>query len=112
MEIELAEAVAALRDSLLEAASRGTGRDVAFEVGPIEMEFQVELRQEVRGKSGFRAWVLTADAEGGLTRGRGHRVALTLTPRRADGGPVLVSAPEDAPVPDSPSGSERHFRRR
>ncbi|GAA2468108.1 trypco2 family protein [Streptomyces macrosporus] len=112
MEIELTEAVAALRDSLMDAASRGAGRDVAFEVGPIEMEFQVELRQEVRGKSGFRAWVLAADAEGGVARGRGHRVALTLTPRRAGGGPVLVSAAEDAPAPEPSSDDERRFRRR
>ncbi|WP_410537726.1 trypco2 family protein [Streptomyces sp. KL2] len=113
MEIELAEAVAAVRDGLMEAASRGAGQDIAFEVGPIEMEFQVELRQEVRGKSGLRAWVLTADAEGGLSRGRGHRVAFTLTPRRADGRPPLVSAEGEAPPPSEtfPEGATRSPRR-
>ena len=111
MEIELAEAVAVLRDELMDAATRGAGQDVAFEVGPIEMEFQVELRQEVKGKSGIRAWVVTADAEGGVSRGRGHRVALTLTPRRGDG-PLLVSADGEAGDHEPVADDEADIRRR
>lgn len=112
MEIELARAVAALRHDLVEAAAWGAGQDVVFEVGPIEMEFQVELRQEVRAKSGFRAWVVSADAEGALARGRGHRVALTLTPRRSDGGRLLIADEEQPPAGEPPTGGGRGFRSR
>ena len=54
MEIELADAVAAVRDELVEAAARGVGQAVAFTVGPIEMEFAVELRADARGRRGSR----------------------------------------------------------
>ncbi|MFI6106235.1 trypco2 family protein [Streptomyces sp. NPDC051310] len=91
MNIELGDAVTALRDSLMEAALRGEGRDITFDVGPIELEFNVEIRQEARGKASFRAWVVTADAEGSAARSRSHRVLVTLTPRRG-GGPVQISA--------------------
>jgi len=57
MEIALADAVAALRDELLEAAARSAGQDLAFQVGPVEMKFAVELRADAKVKAGFKAWV-------------------------------------------------------
>ena len=68
MEIELADAVAAVRDELVEAAARGVGQAVAFTVGPIEMEFAVELRADARAKAGFKAWVLSGEVGGGVER--------------------------------------------
>lgn len=100
MEIELADAVAAVRDELLHAAARGIGRPVEFLVGPIELEFAVELRQDAKAKAGFKAWVVSADAEGGLSRGRTHRISVTLKPIRPDGGDWLVAG--DSARPDGP----------
>ena len=93
MDIELADAVAAVREELLDAARRGTGQEIAFVVGPMEMEFAVELRADARAKVGFKAWVLaSAEVEAGVARGRTHRVMVTLTPKRGDGGDLLISA--------------------
>jgi Trypsin-co-occurring domain 2 len=92
VEIELADAVAAVRSELLEAAERGIGQGVGFVVGPIEMEFSVELRSDAKSKLGFRAWVLSGEAEAGVARGRTHRVKLTLHPKDASGGDLLISA--------------------
>ncbi|AEM88594.1 trypco2 family protein [Streptomyces violaceusniger] len=105
MEIELADAVAAVRDELLEAAARGAGQDLAFKVGPVELEFAVELRADAKAKTGFKAWVISADAEAGVTRGRTHRVTLTLTPQRPDGSDLLVhGAPSRQQGPGDVSG--------
>jgi len=105
MEIELADAVAVVREELLEAARRGVGQGIVFEVGPIEMEFAVELRVDATAKTGFKAWVMTADVEAGVARGRTHRVMVTLTPKRPDGGDVLISGEADqAPGPGDISG--------
>ncbi|MEU0924531.1 trypco2 family protein [Streptomyces malaysiensis] len=71
MEIELADAVAAVRDELLEAAARGVGQDLAFKVGPVQLEFTVELRADAKAKAGFKAWVIN-------------------TPQRPDGSDLLV----------------------
>jgi hypothetical protein len=102
MEIELADAVAAVREELMNAAASGIGQPVEFLVGPIEMEFVVELRQDANAKAGFRAWVVSGDAELGVSRGRTHRVSLTLTPV----GAVRVAGDPEArqPGPGDVSG--------
>lgn len=43
--IGLADAVESIRNQLIDAASRATGRPVAFEFGDIQMEFTLELRK-------------------------------------------------------------------
>ncbi|MGW6839460.1 trypco2 family protein [Streptomyces sp. NPDC054958] len=90
MEIELADAVAAVRDELLEAAARGAGQDLEFKVGPVELEFAVELRADAKVKAGFKAWVVSGDVETGAARARTHRVKVMLTPQRPGGGDLLV----------------------
>lgn len=90
MEIELADAVAVLRDELVEAAARGAGQQVRFTVGPVELEFDVELREDTSVKAGFKAWVVTAEGGAGSSAARTQRVKVTLTPHRADGGDVDV----------------------
>lgn len=93
MDIPLVDAVAAVRDELLEAAARaGDDPRVVFAVGPVEMEFEVELRADAKAKAGFKLWAVGAETEAGLSRGRTHRVSFTLTPKRADGGDVLIRA--------------------
>jgi hypothetical protein len=98
MDIELADAVVVLCDGLLAAIAQGADEDLRFEVGPIELEFLVELRQDVKVKAGFKAWVITGDVEAGLTRGRTHRVKFALTPLRRSG-TVLVAAEPDRTRP-------------
>jgi hypothetical protein len=90
MDIELSQAVEGLRDELLEAAVSGAGSQIAFAVGPIELEFTVELKTDVN-KTGFKAWVVTAGAEAGVSRGRTHKVKVTLTPKHPDGSDVLIA---------------------
>ncbi|WP_327281706.1 MULTISPECIES: trypco2 family protein [unclassified Streptomyces] len=105
MKIGLADAVAAVREEIAEAVDRGAGQDVTFTLGPVELEFEVVLQADAKAKTGFRAWVVSVDAEAGISRGRTHRVAFTLTPQRANGYDVLVSgAPERAPGPGDTSG--------
>ncbi|MED7823722.1 trypco2 family protein [Streptomyces chiangmaiensis] len=96
--IELADAIQAVRDELLTAAARGTGRDLRFEVGDINLEFTVELRRDARLKSGVRAWVISADADAGLSTARAHRVSFTLRPKNTQtsgGWEVGNDAPAD-----------------
>ncbi|MFD0886032.1 trypco2 family protein [Streptosporangium algeriense] len=91
MEIELSKAVEGLRDELLEAAVTGAGSHIAFAVGPIELEFAVELKADAKAKAGFKAWVVSADTEAGVSRARTHTVRVTLTPKHRDGGDLLIT---------------------
>lgn len=91
VDIELGDAVAALRDELLDASDRATDAEVEFVVGPVVLEFMVELKVDARAKAGFKAWVISADAEAGASRASNHKVTVTLTPRRPGGGELLVA---------------------
>ncbi|MFF2301868.1 trypco2 family protein [Streptomyces sp. NPDC058128] len=94
-DIELADAIESVRNQLVEAAGRATGKPVAFEVGDIEMEFTIELRKEVKGGAKVKAWVVEAGADASRTRGDTHRVSFTLKPRNATtNGPWLVGDDE------------------
>jgi hypothetical protein len=105
MEIELVDAVASVRDELMAAAARGAGSDVEFVVGPIELEFAVEMRRDAKVKAGVKAWLVSADVEGGVARGRTHKVKLTLTPQKPGGGDLLVAGDQARPVgPGAVSG--------
>ncbi|MFD6422187.1 trypco2 family protein [Streptomyces sp. NPDC060198] len=103
--IELADAVESVRDQLIEAAARATGRPVVFGVGDIQMEFTVELRKEAKAGGKVKAWVVEAGADASRTTGTTHKVAFTLSPRKADGsGPLEIGD-------DAPGGSTAHFGR-
>ncbi|MFJ8538799.1 trypco2 family protein [Streptomyces sp. NPDC093591] len=90
--IELTSAVRVLRDELVAAAAAADGERISFEVQEITLEFEVELRAEARAKAGFKAWVVSGEADGAVGRRRGHRVALTLKPKDAEsaGGSVEI----------------------
>jgi len=110
VDIELADAVAVVREELLDAARRGGGQQIAFVVGPIEMEFAVELRADAKVKAGFKAWVVaSAAAEAGVSRGRTHKVKVTLTPKQPDGGDLLIS--DEAAGSVSPGDLSGHIGR-
>ncbi|MDW6063165.1 trypco2 family protein [Streptomyces sp. FXJ1.4098] len=80
-DIELADAVEAIRDGLLAATSRATGSPLRFEMGEIQMEFSVELRREARGKGAVKAWVVNASTEGAIASTRIQKVYFTLKPK-------------------------------
>ena len=104
VDIELADAVAVLREELLDAAWRGVGQGIGFVVGPIEMEFAVELRADAKAKAGFKAWVLSGEVEAGASRGRIHRVKVSLTPQRRDGADLMLSTDPGTSGPGDVSG--------
>ncbi|MEV6475790.1 trypco2 family protein [Streptomyces sp. NPDC051657] len=93
--IELADAVASIRNQLIDAAARATDHPVSFAVGDIQMEFTLELRREARAGGKVKAWVVEAGADAARTTGRTHKVAFTLTPRNAATGEAWEIGTED-----------------
>ncbi|MCF3102338.1 hypothetical protein IPZ58_12175 [Streptomyces roseoverticillatus] len=96
--MELAQAVQAVRDELMSAAAQGAGSDIAFKVGPIALEFTVELKKDARARGGIRAFVVSGETDAGMSRTRTHRVSLTLEPVQANGEPVLIAADDEGDV--------------
>lgn len=96
-EIGVAEAVEHLRAELA-AAAASAGVGPRFEVGPVELEFSVEMRREGTGKAGIRAWVVSADAEVSASKASVHRLKLVLTPQDTTAGQpyrITTDRPDD-----------------
>ncbi|MGX1542588.1 trypco2 family protein [Streptomyces adustus] len=92
--VELATAIEAVRQELRSTAARTD--DLRFEVGPIELEFGVELRQDPKSKAGVRVMVLTGgpDQAAGAAQ---HRIRLELKPQSLHGEALLIG--DDAARP-------------
>ena len=92
--IPLKDAIQDLRKELQAAMQAGEGEALRFQVGNIELELNVVVTREAQasGKLEFKILGWGAEAGGGakLADQRSHKVKLVLTPRRGDGGEVLV----------------------
>ncbi|MFD8935183.1 trypco2 family protein [Streptomyces sp. NPDC059578] len=81
--IGLAEAVHQLRAELETAMAEGADKHLRFELGPIELEFQVDLRR-TGGVDGALRWgVVSLGGKKELSSGSGHRVTLVLNPKNS-----------------------------
>src|SRR5512135_1769855 len=79
--VGLADAIRALRAELTTAMAEGDGESLRFELGPVEMEFLLEVRREGGVDAGVRFWVISLGGEGSVASGSTHRVTLSLTPK-------------------------------
>jgi hypothetical protein len=86
--IPLRDAIRVLRSEILAAREEAATEEVRFELGPVEMEFQVVARKEVGGeaKLGFHIFVAEATL-GGSGKGtdeRTQKVKFVLNPISID----------------------------
>ncbi|WP_159040953.1 trypco2 family protein [Streptomyces sp. FxanaA7] len=89
--VELAQAIESLREQLDTARRLAPEGGLSFEVGPVEMEFQVALLSGSEITGGARFYVLSGGGAKRRERTSTHTVRLTLTPRGPDGGALEVS---------------------
>lgn len=111
--IPIAEAIQAIRREIVAAVSQGEGEDIKFDLGDIELEFQVQFSQQkgeegnMKGsfKGSLKDGVLpiiagvSVEASGEFSgkqseqksKGTTHRVKLTLKPKRGDGSSLDVA---------------------
>jgi hypothetical protein len=78
--VGLADAVRAVRGELGRALEEGEGKGVRFEVGPVELEFLVEVTSGGTTGGGANVWVLRTDGTASRERTRGHTLRVTLNP--------------------------------
>jgi hypothetical protein len=98
--VGLAEAIKGVREELAKAMEAGEGERLRFDVGPVELEFAVELRRDTEAKAGVKVWVVEAGGSGTLSRGTPHRLTVVLNPVDVKTGrTVRVSDQVDGPPP-------------
>lgn len=77
---QLGEAIGAIREELQRAEEGGRGKPLTFRTGPVELEFSVEVRNDGKGRAKVFVLPWTVEGEAGTSRGRVHRIKLTLHP--------------------------------
>lgn len=87
----LADAVRALRSELTTVMEEGREEALRFELGPVEMEFLLEVQREAGGAADVKFWVINLGGKSSVTRGSTHRVTLALNPRDAAGRSPQIS---------------------
>jgi len=81
---ELSDAIKVLRGQLTKAIAEGSGEDLRFGLGPVEVEFEVTLEKAAGAEGGVKFWVVSAEGRGSVTQGARHRVKLELEPLMPD----------------------------
>jgi hypothetical protein len=93
--IPLADAIRELRMEVNAAVKAAAGEALKFEVGPIDLEFNVVVTREGSGggKIGFKifGWGAEANLGGKLSNAQTHKVKFVLKPLDASGKNPLVS---------------------
>ncbi len=91
-EMPLAATIAALREELIEAMRAAQDADLRFEVGQVQVEFNVGVTREAGGQGKAKFWVLELGGEGTYRKEEIQRVTLTLeAPVNRAGRPVRVT---------------------
>jgi Trypsin-co-occurring domain 2 len=85
VEVGLADAVRALRAELTSVMAEGADQALRFELGPVEMEFLLEVNRQAGAEGGVRFWVVSLGGSGSVARGSTHRVTLQLVPKTSSG---------------------------
>jgi hypothetical protein len=83
--VGLADVVRGVRSELRAAMAEGQGSDLRFEVGPVELEFAVDVRKDAAVDVSARVYVVSFGAKGGGSTASTHRLKLTLNPVDAHG---------------------------
>jgi Trypsin-co-occurring domain 2 len=114
--IPLQDAISALRGEILAARGEAPTEGVRFELGPIEMEFQVVARREIGGeaKLGFHIFSVEATVGGSGKGGdeRTQKVKFVLNPVLVDtkGGRSKVDISREG-RPEKENASEHTLER-
>lgn len=93
--VGLAKAVNAVRAELESAREQAEQAKLSFEVGPVEMEFAVDVREDRNSSGGVDVRVLSLGREKSVGRTGTHRLTITLHPRDGETKePVRISDEE------------------
>ncbi|MGF0315095.1 trypco2 family protein [Nocardia fluminea] len=97
--VDLVSAIEVLRNQLEEARSAAVGKETVFGVGPVEVEFAVELRSQSGGNTGANLWFMAVGANGQRSSAATQKVKFTLNPKRHTGEEIKISSTVSS-IPD------------
>jgi hypothetical protein len=94
--VELADAIAALRAQLGKALRAGKDEEVRFRLGPVELEFTLNVKKDIQAEGGVKFWVVSLGTHAGVSHDNQHRVKLSLQPIDGIGDELEVHAAQSS----------------
>lgn len=92
-DVGLAAAIGVVRRELLAAQQEGQGSGLQFVVGPVELEFVVDITRHGEGEASVKVLsLLSLGGKAGVSREMSNRVRVTLGAVGTDGKPFEVAA--------------------
>lgn len=91
---DLSAVIRELRAQLNQAMAEGQGDAIQFELGPVELEFAVDVRRGRDLESGLRIGVLSLGAKGSRSTATTNRMKLVLHPQDSAGDPARIADTE------------------
>ena len=102
--IGLRETIAAVRNELSAAMADGADQDLKFDVGPVHLEFAVDVTGQAGVEGGVKVWVLSLTGNGSVGLTNSHRISITLEPvSSATGQSPRIADREAVPPPRAAS---------
>ncbi len=74
----------------------GGHEDVRFRLGPVELEFELDVKRDVEAKGGVKFWVVSLEGKGHVGRDSRNRIKLLLQPVGTEGGDLRVGREQAA----------------
>lgn len=88
--IELADAIQALRDELVRAQRSKDSNDILFQIKDIELEMQFQVSRSAGADGGIKFWLISLGAKGEQGSTATHTVKLKLQALTPEGGDVSI----------------------
>jgi len=101
----LAEVIESLRAELDEAATKGAGKRIQFNVGAVDLEFQVEVSREGGASAKVRFWVVEAGVDGSVSSASTQTVKIHLEPVDSVTKTQVAVADMGGPAPARPTAA-------
>jgi len=98
--VGLADAVKGIRAELNAAMAEGVGKDVQFDVGPVELEFAVDVQKDAKADFGVRIHVISLGVRGGVSQDSTNRIKVVLNPKDKHAQNLKISSDRDSPPPE------------
>lgn len=104
----VAETIQALRAELTQAVEAGKDQKILFELGEVQIDFQIAVTRDASGEGGINFGVVSFGAKGRLEDQHTHRIVLNMQPIIIDEKGTRRPASVNGYVPREPVRDTRH----
>ncbi|WP_089222337.1 trypco2 family protein [Actinacidiphila glaucinigra] len=87
----LSQAISAIRDELEQAMADGQDHTVQFRVGPVEVEFAVDVKKDGEARAKVMVLPWSAEVKTRYDKATAHRLKITLQPVDGQGADQKIS---------------------